>query len=145
MDYRYRSNSLGNSSTASGNGDHERGPELQLRRRDLFLLGPIYFLPYSLSSSYILPLCLLLHFVVAFPMRKCSGKHSCVSSTIPIAMLNGPMYFRDAKWSICRSVSRPFPSFQQAKVYTSSMCKKILYVSADSNVKKTSETRYHRE
>ena len=46
----------------------------------LSILAPL-FLPSSfLSLSY---------FILAVPMRKCLGKHSCTSSTFPIAILNG--------------------------------------------------------
>ena len=46
------------------------------------------FLPSSVYLSY---------FILAVPMRKCLGKHSCMSSAFPIAILNGTCYFRMAK------------------------------------------------
>ena len=32
-------------------------------------------------------------------MRECLGKHLRMSSTFPIAILNGTCFFREAKWS----------------------------------------------
>ena len=39
----------------------------------------------------------LSYFVLAVPMRECLGNHSCMSSPCPIAILNGPSFFREAK------------------------------------------------
>ena len=36
-------------------------------------------------------------FIFTVPMVKCLGNHSCVSSTFPIAILNGTYFFREAK------------------------------------------------
>ena len=33
--------------------------------------------------------CLMSYFILASSMRKCLGKHSCMSSQFPIAILNG--------------------------------------------------------
>ena len=46
-----------------------------------------------LLSSYPLFICLIIIF--AFHVRKCLGIHSCMSSTLPIAMLNGTCFFSD--------------------------------------------------
>ena len=46
------------------------------------------FLPSSVSLSY---------FILAVPMRECLGKHPCMSSPFPIAILNGTFFFREAK------------------------------------------------
>ena len=54
----------------------------------LSILTPL-FLP---SSSVSLP-----YFVLAVPMRECLGKHSCMSSPCPIAILIGTFLFREAK------------------------------------------------
>ena len=35
----------------------------------------------------------LSYFVLAVPMRECLGKHSCMSSQFPIAILNGTCIF----------------------------------------------------
>ena len=35
----------------------------------------------------------LFYFILAVPMRKCLGKHSCVSSSFPIAILNDTSFF----------------------------------------------------
>ena len=45
-----------------------------------------------LSSSLSLP-----YFILAVPMRECVGKHSCMTSSFPIAILNGTCLFREAK------------------------------------------------
>ena len=34
----------------------------------------------------------LCYFILAVPMRECLGKHSCMSSPFPIAILNGTFY-----------------------------------------------------
>ena len=66
-------------------------------RRDIFffvpallfsILTPLFAPPSSVSLSY---------FILAVPMRKCLGKHSCMSSPFPIAIMNGTFYFRSVK------------------------------------------------
>ena len=39
----------------------------------------------------------LSYFIVAVPMHKCLGKHSCMSSPFPIAILNDTFFFRSVK------------------------------------------------
>ena len=53
----------------------------------LSILTPL-FLPSSFVS--------LSYFVLAVPMRECLGKHSCMSSPFPIAILNGNCFFPDS-------------------------------------------------
>ena len=50
----------------------------------LSILAPL-FLPSSFVS--------LSYFILAVPMHECFGKHSCVSSPWPIAILNGTFFF----------------------------------------------------
>ena len=66
-------------------------------RRDIFffvpallfsILAPLFLPPSSVSLSY---------FILAVPMRKRLGKHSCMSSLFPIAILNGTFFFRSVK------------------------------------------------
>ena len=38
-------------------------------------------------------LCLFSYFILALPMRECLWKHSYISSTVPIAMLNSTCFF----------------------------------------------------
>ena len=52
------------------------------------ILTPHFLLPSSVSVSY---------FILAVPMRKCLGKHSCMSYPFPIAILNGTFFFRSVK------------------------------------------------
>ena len=52
------------------------------------ILKPLFLPPSSVSFSY---------FILAVPMRKCLGKHSCMSSPFPIAILNGTFFFRSVK------------------------------------------------
>ena len=52
------------------------------------ILTPLFLPSSSVSLSY---------FVLAVPMRECLGKHSCMSSPCPIAILNGTLHFREAK------------------------------------------------
>ena len=64
--------------------------------------GLLLFVP-ALLLSMLTPLFLpsssvyLSYFVLAVPMRECLGKHSCMSSPCPIAILNGTFLFREAK------------------------------------------------
>ena len=44
------------------------------------ILTPLFCISSSVSLSY---------FILAVPMRGCLGKHSCMSSLFPIAILNG--------------------------------------------------------
>ena len=50
----------------------------------LSILTPLFLPSLSVSLSY---------FVLAVPMRECLGKHSCMSSPYPIAILNGTFLF----------------------------------------------------
>ena len=50
----------------------------------LSILTPLFSPSSSVSLSY---------FVLAVPMRECLGKHSCVSSPYPMAILNGTFLF----------------------------------------------------
>ena len=51
----------------------------------ILTLTPLFLPPSSVSLSY---------FILAIPMRKCLGKHSCTSSLFPIAILNATLFFR---------------------------------------------------
>ena len=48
------------------------------------ILTPLFCVSSSVSLSY---------FILAVPMRECLGKHSCMSSPFPIAILNGTSSF----------------------------------------------------
>ena len=48
---------------------------------------------FPLFSASLLPVSSSL-FMLAVPMRRCLGKHSCMSSTFSIAMLNGTCFLR---------------------------------------------------
>ena len=72
----------------------------------VFLLGSdrppgLFFMPALLLSilTSLFPLrcssVSLSYFIIAVPMRECLGKHSCTSSTFPLAILNGTCFFRD--------------------------------------------------
>ena len=54
----------------------------------LSILTPLFFPSSSVSLSY---------FGLTVPIRECLGKHSCMSSPFPIAILNGTLLFREAK------------------------------------------------
>ena len=49
-----------------------------------FILTTLFCVSLSVSLSY---------FILAVPMRKCFGKHSCMSSSFPIVILNDTCYF----------------------------------------------------
>ena len=68
--------------------------EISERKLFIFHLG---FFPYSRLSSYHLHLFFWSYFVLAVPMRECLGKHLCMSSPCPIAILNGTFLFREVK------------------------------------------------
>ena len=55
-----------------------------------FMPALLLFIPTSLflPSSYVT----LSYFILALPMRECSGKHSCMSSSFPVAILNGTCF-----------------------------------------------------
>ena len=72
-------------------------PELQLGRRDCSFFLPAILLSicahlFFHSSSVSLP-----YFILADPMRKCLGKHSCMSSPFPITIRKGILFFRSVK------------------------------------------------
>ena len=48
------------------------------------ILTPLFCVSSSVSWTY---------FILAVPMRECLGKHSCMSSPFPIAILNGTSSF----------------------------------------------------
>ena len=52
------------------------------------ILTPLFLPPSSVSLSY---------FILAVPTRRRLGKHSCMSSQFPIAILNGAFLFRSVK------------------------------------------------
>ena len=58
-----------------------------------FFSCPLCFFPYSRLSSYLLRLFLYLISFLLFPCASVWGKHSCMSSPFPIAILNGTCFF----------------------------------------------------
>ena len=81
--YRCRLSSLSNSSLWGVATTGAGRPELQLLRRDFIFSCQLYYFHFTLlflpfSSMY------LSYFIIAVPVRKCSGKHSCMSSRFPI-------------------------------------------------------------
>ena len=54
------------------------------------------FLSSSLSVSY---------FILAVPMRKCLGKHSCMSSSFPIVTLNDTSFFQQCSYKCTKENS----------------------------------------
>ena len=48
------------------------------------ILTPLFLRSSSVALSY---------FILAVPMIECFGKHSCMSSPFPIAVLNGTSFF----------------------------------------------------
>ena len=91
MDYRCRLGQLGDSSTASGSNDPRGTLEpcygqavvtyfFHSHCTSFHIFTLIFLLSSSLSLSY---------FILVVAMCKCLGKHSCMSSLFPIAILNG--------------------------------------------------------
>ena len=58
-----------------------------------FFLCPICFFPYSRLFSYLLRLILYLISFLLFPSASVWGKHSCMSFSFPVAILNGASFF----------------------------------------------------
>ena len=90
MKYKSRSGSLGNSSTASGSFDPggTASPWLQLGRRDInFSASCTSFHIHSFISSFIFSVSMS-YYIIAVSLHKCLEKHSCISFTFPIAILN---------------------------------------------------------
>ena len=56
----------------------------------LFALTPLILPSLSIYLSYL---------ILVVPMCECLGKHSCMSSPFPIAMLNGTLFFCETTWS----------------------------------------------
>ena len=46
------------------------------------------------------------YFVLAVPMRKCLGKHSCMSSSFPIVILNDTSFFRQCNYKCTMRIWR---------------------------------------
>ena len=62
----------------------------------LSILTPVFLPSSSVSLSY---------FVLAVPMRECLGKHSCMSSPFPVAILNATVLF---SWGEILCLGRSF-------------------------------------
>ena len=60
-------------------------------------LGLHFFMPALLLSMlthlFLFSSLSLSYFILAVPMRKCLGKHSCMSSSFPIVILNDTCFF----------------------------------------------------
>ena len=70
-----------------------------VRPRTSFLFRALFaFFPFSRLSSLAASTVYLSYFIPAVPMRECLGKHSCVSSTLLIAVLNGIRFFRQCNY-----------------------------------------------
>ena len=78
----------------------------------LSILAPLFLLFSSISLSYL---------NIAARMRECLGKHSCMSSSFPIAILNGTCFFCEAKWYLLWSMLRPSKSNQTNQLMLYSM------------------------
>ena len=68
-----------------------------------FRAGFTYFHAVSALLTFF---CLFVLFILAVPMRQCLRKHSCMSSTLPIALLNGTCFFRQSTYKCAMSSER---------------------------------------
>ena len=79
-------------------------PYLQLGHWDIFFMLftvlSTFTISFSPSSSFSMS-----YFILAIPMHMCLRKHSCMSSTFPIAILNGTCSLDSVK-TVIRSGSR---------------------------------------
>ena len=48
----------------------------------------------------------LIYFILAVPMRKCLGKHSCMSNSFPIVILNDTSFFRQCNYKCTLRIQR---------------------------------------
>ena len=99
-------------------------------RRDFFffvsglllsILTPVFlinFLVFLCVISFLLFLILDGRQTKRTPMRECLGKHSCMSSPFPIAILNGTLFFREAKYALIWAKLRLSKSYHT----TTSIC-----------------------
>ena len=69
----------------------------------LSILMPLFLQSSSVSLSY---------FILAVPMRECLGKHSCMSSPFPIAILNGTFFFSIGEIVLALAEASPIKSNQ---------------------------------
>ena len=51
------------------------------------------FISFLSHASFLSLFVSLYYFILAVPMRECLGKHSCMSFTFRIAILNGTLFF----------------------------------------------------
>ena len=61
------------------------------------ILTPLFCVSSTVSLSY---------FILAVPMRKCLGKHSCMSSSFPIVILNDTFFFRQCTYKCTLRIRR---------------------------------------
>ena len=62
--------------------------------------GTSFFVPallLSILTPLFLPSSSVYYFITAVPMRECLGKHLCMNSSFPIALLNGTYFFQKQK------------------------------------------------
>ena len=78
--------------------------ELQLGRLIFFFCPQCFFL-YSLFSSYLISLFSMSYLIIAVPMHKWFGEHSCMSAIFLISILNGTSSLRSPRKGI-RTVNR---------------------------------------
>ena len=86
MDYRNRLSPLGNSSTGSGSSDPYLARATVRPSGHHFFLSAVHICTLILSPSSSISMS---YFILAVPLCKCLGNHSCMSSTFPVAILNG--------------------------------------------------------
>ena len=67
---------------------------IPLRRFAYFVVYLFFFCVCSLILLFLLSSSVLSYFNLAVPMRKCLGKHSCMSSSFSIVILNGTCSLR---------------------------------------------------
>ena len=70
-----------------------------------YAVGTSFFLVPALLLSILTPVFLsasvaLSYFILAVPWRKCLGKHSCMSYSFPIAILNGTCFFQTVQLQV---------------------------------------------
>ena len=75
-------------------------------------LGLLLFVPAVLFSILTPLFCVssvsLSYFILTVPMRECLGKHSCMSSQFPIAILNGTSSFLSLVQENLNMLSGPY-------------------------------------
>ena len=98
-----------------------------------------YFSPARFASFHtnnsLLTIFSVSYFILAVPKRGCLGKHSCMSSPFPIAVLNGTLIFCQTTWSKESKSHRSRTNYNNKNLYCQIYCNCLSkpYVAGDEH------------